>query len=162
MNRRNLTYQLRNKKLELQELVDLAAVRSKSDAPSKSQKSVIQLLSSEAALPEVRLFEDAGWSFVPRQQASDGARVYLKPDGRVALGTNRLTIRVGDGQSEQEAAELLAQNGLVVEERLKFAPNMFVVSVPNERHPLEEATRLLRIGEIQFAEPEFLEALSGR
>jgi hypothetical protein len=157
------TYRTRGKQVHLQELADLAAVRSDQagDRPALAE-AALEGVAPEAALPQVRAFENAGWAFVPRQQAADGAKVYLRPNGRVSLGTNRLTVRVAGKRTVEEAEDLLRRHGFTVLERLKFAPNLFVVAVPAGHDPVEAAERLAASGEVEFAEPELIEAVPGR
>jgi hypothetical protein len=157
------TYRVRGKQVRLRELADLAAVRSeRAGNRAALTGAALQGLAPEEALPQVRAFERAGWAFVPRQQAADGVKVYLEPSGRVALGTNRLTVRVAGKHSDEEVQGLLRRHGLTVLDRLKFAPNLYVVGVPAGDDALAAAERLLASGEVEFAEPEFIESISGR
>jgi hypothetical protein len=157
------TYQVRGKQVRLQELTDLAAVRSeRGTGRVKMATKALDAVAPEVPLPQLRAFEDAGWAFVPRARAAGGAKVYLKSGGRVALGTNRLTVRVAGKRSEEEARELLARHGLTVVERLKFAPNLYVVEVPAGQDALEAAERLTASGDVEFAEPVLIEHLPGR
>jgi hypothetical protein len=157
------TYRVRGKSVHLQELTDLAAVRSERTADRRAlTASALEGIAPDVALPQVRAFEQAGWAFVPRQQAHDGAKVYLRPSGRVALGTNRLTVRVAGNRTDEEAQNVLGRHGVVVVDRLKFAPNLFVVAVPAGHDPVEAAERLVASGEVEFAEPELIEIIPGR
>jgi len=156
------TYRMRGTQVHLQEVVDLAAVRSASTGrPRVLTAAAVGAIAPEAE-SQVRAFESAGWEFVPRHQAADGAKVYLKSGGRVALGTNRLTVRVAGECSDKEAAELLACHGFAVVDRLKFAPNLFVVEVASGRDAIEAAERLAASGEVEFAEPELIEVIPRR
>ncbi len=164
MNTIDRTYRVRGKEVHLQELADLAAVRSERAGGRRAlSAAALAGAAPEAALLPMRAFENAGWAFVPRQQAADGAKVYLKPGGRLALGTNRLTVHVAGKRSDEEARDLLAHHGCTVIDRLKFAPNLFVVTVPAGDDPVEAAERLTALGgEIEFAEPELIEIIPGR
>lgn len=156
------TYQVRGRQVYLRELADLAAVRSAQADSRSSTAGVLESLAPEVDLPQVRAFEDAGWSFVARDKARDGATVYLRPNGRLALGTNRLTVRVTGTHSAEEAEAFLAQEGVQVIDRLKFASNLFVVEVPSGHHPLEAAANLTSSNEVEFAEPELIEIIPHR
>ena len=177
------TYRVRGKQVNLQELADVAAVRPDTarsapaaapagpallsarpepPPPRAARPLAMKGMAPDAALPQVRALEAAGWVFVPRDDAAGGARVYLKPGGRVVLGTDRLSVRVDAGRSEEEARQLLSRHGLSVRERLKLAPNLFVVSVPPGEDPLDVAARLTASGDVVFAEPELIEVLPGR
>jgi Fervidolysin N-terminal prodomain len=153
------TYRVRGNEVKLQELVDLSAVRS-------DERGALPLAPLDSVGPEtarqVHAFQDAGWEFVPREQAAQGAKVYVRPGGGVALGTDRLTVRVASDRSAEEAAGLLDRHGFTVLDRLKFAPNLFVVRVPAGHDAVEAAQRLADSGEVEFAEPELIEYLPGR
>jgi hypothetical protein len=154
------TFRVRGKPVHVQELTDLAAVRA--DAAPRSARSPLAAFAPDAALPQVRELEDAGWRFVPREQAADGARVFLKPGGRVALGTDRLAVRVAEALPPEAARDLLEREGLRVVEHLKFAPNLFVAAVPPGADALEVARRLDALGDVEFAEPQLIESIPGR
>src|SRR5262245_12486044 len=163
MNTVNRTYQVRGKEVRLQELPDLVAVQSK--APKQLQTLAVddlEEIAPQAMLPQVRAFEDAGWEFVSREKSAEGARVYLKQSGRVVLGTDRLTVRINANRNADEAEEFLVRNGFQVVDRLKLAPNLFVVQIPDGDDPIEAAKRLSAAPEVVFAEPELIEAMSGR
>jgi hypothetical protein len=163
MNAIDRTYQVRGKSVRLRELTDLVAVRPQrsTDRP-KLTAAALDAVAPEVPLPQVRAFEEAGWEFVPRERAADGAKVYLKSGGRVALGTNRLHVRVASERSDEEARALLARHGLTVVDRLKFAPNLYVVEVPAGQDALDMAGRLAASNEVEFAEPELIEIVPGR
>lgn len=156
------TYPVRGKQIRLQELADLAAVRSQPGRGNK--RSTVASLDEvpEAVQPSLRAFESAGWEFVPREQAPEGARVYLKSAGRLALSTNRLTVRLSSSLAPEQAREFLSRHGITSVEPLKFAPNLFTVTLPPGEDVLEAAARLTRAEGVEFAEPELLEPLSGR
>lgn len=163
MNSIDRMYSMRGKQVRVRELADLVAVR----AERKGQKPALtgptlESLAPGLDLPQFRALEDAGWVFVQREHVGDGAPVYLRPSGRVALGTDRLTVRVTGSRSPQEAEEWLAEQGLEVLNRLKFASNLFVVRIPPGRDPMSEAERLLASRQVEFAEPEMIESLTGR
>ncbi len=160
MNTIDRTYRSRRKDIHVTELADFAAV------PERRQETRDPVapdgLLSVAPLPSVYAFRDAGWAFVPRAEADHGARVYLQPSGQVVIGTDRLTVRVGGPRTEAEAKAVLEKLGVRVVERLRLAPNLFIVAVPPGGDALEAAARLSDSGEVDFAEPEFIELISTR
>ena len=161
MNTIERSYLVRGKQVKLQEIPDLAAVRSDSQRKVKAVSAKMIEGISEEALPSVRAFESAGWTFVPRGQAENGAKVYLEPSGRVTLGTDRLTVRVANG-CERDAEKSLEKLGVSVVERLKFAPNLFVVEVPAGQDAVQTAERLAANDAVEFAEPVLIENIVGR
>lgn len=164
MNTIDRSYRRRGKQVHLQELTDLVAVRSESTGTSMATPMVAGLaaLIQSANLQQVRAFEDAGWAFVSRQQATNGVKVYLESNGRVALGTNQLTVRIAHKYSEDQAKDLLTRYGFSIVQRLKLASNLFVIAVPADLDVLDAAARLVDSGEVDFAEPDLIEVISAR
>ena len=157
-------YEVRGKQVRLQELPDLIAVRGENTrAASQPTRSQVENLTPPAAMDQVRALESAGWTFLPREEgAGGGAKVFLKSGDRVALGTNRLSVRMSDDLSPPAAEQSLHQMGFQVVDRLKFAPNLFVVAAPESEDLLEAAARLAKQPKVEFAEPELIEVISGR
>jgi hypothetical protein len=157
------SYQVRGKEVRLQELVDLVAVRAQqaSGETNTSERKVDQFAPKEA-LAQVQAFENAGWAFVPRAESLNGAKVFLKSGDRIALGTNRLSVGMAPDLSGPDAEKTLQQLGFQVVDRLKMAPNLFIVTTPDSEDPLEAAARLAAQAKVQFAEPELVEVVSGR
>ena len=159
MNAIDRSYQLRGKQVHLQELTDVTAVHlGQAGSSTAGPSAAMEGLVPELAMPQVRAFEDAGWSFQSGRQPTDGAKVYLKPTGRVVLGTNRLVVRFSNDQGR----ETLARLGLTVIDQPKFASNLFVVTVPHDLDVVEAAERLASSAGVEFAEPDFIEAIPGR
>ena len=161
MNTIDRVYPLRGKEVHLQEVTDFVAVRNEPTVKPLRFRTLESEVVDEA-LPQIRALRNAGWKFVPRQEAAEGAKVYLKSGGRVALGTNRLTVRVAGEHSLDEARELLQRRGLKILNQLKYASNLFSVAVPPGHDVLEESTRLATSGDFEFAEPELIEVVPGR
>lgn len=101
-------------------------------------------------------------SFVPRQQAADGLKVYLKDNGRVALGTNKLTVRMAGQPAEASTLKFFEHHGLRLVEKLKLAPHLYVVETVGGADPLELAQKLESLPEIDSIEPQFIEGLGHR
>jgi subtilisin family serine protease len=129
------------------------------------------------AIPEFAPFRAAGWrlsvadsdfdtreNLLPhdRDVARDRYRVYRTTNGRIMLGTNRLTIKLRDDLSPDDANEWLERQGLVEYDRLSFGTNLVQVAVPAGRHELELARALHGEPAVIYAEPDFVEELSGR
>jgi hypothetical protein len=163
MKIQNRKYQLRGREVQLQELEDLVAIRQDRTTQMHNQLvDSVEEIASDVVLPQVRAFEDAGWTFVPREQSADGARVYLKKTGRVALNTGRLTVRMAPALPADQAENFLSELGYKIVDRLKMAPNLFVVEVPTGHDPIDAADQLAKLNNVVFAEPELIEMLSNR
>lgn len=183
------SFQRRGKQVSLRELTDLSAVRQgsvaalgsvhsftdKSAAMDSSASAVaageaLSSLTREVPAPQVQAFEAAGWTFVPREQAEvlpqdvPKARVFVRPGGRLALGTDTLTIKFQEDLTKEEADRRLASHGCRVLERLSFAPGLFRVQVtePSQVDAIEVANRLAQTEGYEIAEPELIEMMGHR
>jgi hypothetical protein len=154
------TLSIRGKQIHLQELTDVSAVRADAGAtpPSLWSKEV----PLDLVMPSVHAFEEAGWIIVPREEAAHGAKVYLRPNGRLVLGTNRLTVRVAGNRSDEEARNLLTRRDFKIIDKLKFASNLYVVEAPSSHDSVDGAQLLAGSGDVDFAEPEFIEFIGHR
>jgi hypothetical protein len=73
-----------------------------------------------------------------------------------------LTVQVADEQTAEQAQQLLQSHGFQIIDRLKLAPNLFVVKVPAGHDSVDAAQRLAASAEVKFAEPELIEMIPGR
>jgi hypothetical protein len=117
---------------------------------------------------DLRAFEDAGWQFhekpaEPPENAVQ-AKVFIKPRRRLALSTNRLTVKLPDDPSEEQANAVLQPFGCRVEERFTFAPGLFQIILTDQAQgdSVEVANQLTDSGSVEFAEPVLIEAIGGR
>jgi len=156
------TFQRRGKQVQLQEVAGLAAVRKSQAGHRSAQVSkLLEGVSPEAAA-QLQAYQSEGWEFVPEAPPAQGAKVYIKSGGRVALGTNQLTVKVPEKQSPDEVSKLFDRYGLTVVDRLKWGPNMFVVEVQAGHDPVELAAKLTESGDVVFAEPNLIELIGSR
>lgn len=178
----------RGKPVEIKESTDVVAVNV-GPAPGRSRPAATgerprakkasrrpapgALDTMASGLPEedARALERAGWIFVRPEDASGYgqqarvAKVFVTPGGHIALGTDRLTIKLKDAVDPERAREILARYGLRVLQALRFAPGLYQVQVgaPEAgKDTLDVADDLVRAGVAEFAEPEFVEAIGGR
>src|SRR5215207_10088748 len=160
----------RNKQVQLQELTDVVAVREDEAArrthPPSSPPAAIA-----AAVPteQLQAFESAGWVFQERSARElpgdvPQARVFVKSGGRLALGTNRLTVQLPGDPSEEEANAVLQPYGCQVASRLAFGPGLFEVACTDHARgdTVDVANQLADSGLVKFAEPELIEATGPR
>jgi hypothetical protein len=166
----------RNKRVKMRELTDLVALR-KEDAggDARGRSRLPEQLASDVPQAQVRAFEKAGWVFQERGAGAEEAaaadapappqaQVFLKSGGRLALGTNVLTVQLKGKPTEEEANAALAPYGCRVVESLSFAPGLFRVAVEGEAggDALDAAERLSDSGLVEFAEPELIEVTGPR
>ncbi|HEY0463032.1 MAG TPA: S8 family serine peptidase, partial [Polyangiaceae bacterium] len=173
-------YMMRGKKHSVEELVDVVAVkpqtRETDEAALRIHGEVSNKLPGISGDKERQAFLDAGWWFVkPTESArkaalegsgsADGAgiqRVFVQPQGRLLLGSNRLTVRLKKALTETQALAVLAAEQLDIVQRLKFAPNLYEVRVRPGRDFLAASLELAGKADFEYAEPQFIEHIPGR
>jgi len=160
----------RNRAVQLHELTDLVAVRAQAtpDAP-RLESTIPESVARQLSGSQVEAFEQAGWAFQEpssRELPEDAprAKVFVKPDGRLALSTNTLTVQLRDDPSKEEANALLDPYGCRVLEQLTFATGLFRVAVTDQAQgdALDVANQLMDSGLVEFAEPELIEEIGQR
>lgn len=121
-------------------------------------------------------FEQVGWLFVrpsdtiarsiargePVTGAAEVRRDYRSKGGRTLIGTDRMTVRLAPGLDEEAVVRLLIRHELEVVNRLRFAPNLFEVTVPRGVDPLGLSVQLQDNESFVYAEPEFIEHIPPR
>jgi Subtilase family len=184
------TFRLRQKVVTLTILEGVVAIRPSGDLRQQTSRSQIVRRFGEPtkddahggkfglALParNRHFFERAGWVFAQPEaevaraatarssvEGTDAVRpVLMDRVGNLLIATNRATIQLPDDLREGEVNGLLGQDGLRVVRQFSFAPNTFEVRLPAQPLP-ELMHRLQEQGRsYKFAEPAFLEVLTGR
>ncbi|HYN88358.1 MAG TPA: hypothetical protein VER55_07500 [Ardenticatenaceae bacterium] len=154
----------------LTELTDVVALHEKDPVQGPSQKaSVPHVIAARASPADVQAFENAGWVFRERssEELPEGvpqAKVFVKSGGRLALATNRLTVKLRGEPSEDEANAILEPFGCYVAEQFKFAPGAFQVVCRDQARGdvVDVANQLMDSGLVEEASPDLLEAMGGR
>ena len=160
----------RNKQVHLRELTDVVAVREDAGTRSGPSKNTPQeTIHPEVPASQVQAFENDGWVFQQRSarevpQGGPQAKVFVKSGGRLALGTDLLTVQFPEERSEEEANAVLQPYGCRVAQRLTFAPGLFQVTCTDQARGdiVDVANQLADSGLVKFAEPELLEASGPR
>ena len=158
----------RNRRRAVDRLDEVVAVppsapRPTSKAPDDNALAVI----GPAAKSDAEAFREAGWSFVPVQpDAADADRraVYVGESGKLYIDGRRLTVRFAPSMSPQRISKMLGEHGLIVERRLGFAPNSYIVSLAGESGSdiVELANEMSQEPDVDYATPSFLEAIGAR
>ncbi|MBX9949407.1 MAG: hypothetical protein K2Y39_09590 [Candidatus Obscuribacterales bacterium] len=134
---------------------------SQGDYPAK-----LQSILHEAPDGEFAAFLKAGWSFVEESsnRAEAGNSVYRRSDGQIVIAGPTLNVRLAENLSDEECRNFLSELGLSVKRQLKFAPNLFVVVMDEERSEdlVSLCLNLMSKPQVLYAEPSFIENLSGR
>jgi hypothetical protein len=167
---RERSFVQRNKRVQLWELTGVVALREEDDTQrSRRKRQIPKAVATDVPASQWQAFEKAGWVFQERSAGElpagvPQAKVFVKPGGRVVLGTNQLTIQLPDDPSEEQANAMLQPYGCHVVERLKFAPGLFQVAITEQAQgdTLDVANQLVEAGVAKFAEPVLIEAISSR
>ncbi len=156
-----------DKRVDVEELTDLIATKKgrpeEDDQPPLDADSLLPEISDD----QLRAFENAGWKFEKRtdnKPASESeGKVFVKKGGRIAVGTNYLTLQLKDVPKE-EADRTLRPFGLKVVEELRFAPGLVRAAVIDESagDVIDIANKLMESGKVVFAEPELIEITGPR
>ena len=96
------------------------------------------------------------------RRRAGGRQGLSTPEGSHLLGTNRLSVRLRNDLTDEQAREVLGRAELTIATRLKFAPQLYKVVVQPGRDFLEASLDLSAHPDFQFAEPQFIEHIPGR
>lgn len=170
-------YYARGKKVQIEELTDVIAVKPGEEDPSLAeglQQATVFFHSRESAnTEEQQAFQNAGWYFINPNEGSSMSfsrssanvtvgRVFKQANGRMLIGNNLLTVQLKSDLTEQEALALLSENQLEMVNKLGFDTHLYEVKVPAELDFLEVSNKLQERPEFLFAEPQFIEQISSR
>jgi hypothetical protein len=176
------TFHLRGKPIQIKESTDIVAIKPGHGAAEATQRGGKNAagrrarIAFEAMAPgvpqqDVRALENAGWRFVRSEEATQygkgtvAAKVFVKPGGRLALGTDRLTVKLRGADDTKTAQTVLDKYGVRVLNALKFARGLYQVEIDatgTTKDALDVADELMNAGIVEFAEPEFVEVLGPR
>ncbi|CAL9339418.1 S8 family serine peptidase [Streptomyces sp. Tu 3180] len=177
-------YYQRGRLVEAEELDDVIAV--KMGAAPQERVAEVEADLGSSARGEIReagvddettdAFARANWIFVrpnrrtrealttgdgiPRAEAA--GKVIRRPNGRIGIATDALTVRLEPTLSEEEAEHELETAGLTVVNRLGFAKNLYEVRAPAARDALAASVELHDNDRFVFAEPSFIEHVPAR
>lgn len=175
-------YYLRGHLVEAEELDDVVAVK---DSLGRAAAEVESELGSSAR-EQVReagvddetadVFARASWIFVrPNRRTreaftareeipgTEGAgKVIRRPNGRIGIATDALTVQLQPTLSQYEAELELEAAGLTVVNKLRFAENLYEVQAVAWPDALAASVELHGNDRFVFAEPSLIEHVPGR
>ncbi|MFH8369932.1 S8 family serine peptidase [Streptomyces sp. NPDC018031] len=176
-------YYQRGRLVEAEELDDVVAVRLGADDQDRRTTEAERLgTSARRAIREAGVddettdaFARARWVFVtPDRQTREAlatgegisgaeatGKVIRRPNGRIGVATDVLTVQLESALSEEEAERELAAAGLGVVNKLGFADNLYEVRAAAE-DALAASVRLHGNDRFVFAEPSFIEHVPAR
>ncbi|MBL3670944.1 S8 family serine peptidase [Streptomyces sp. M2CJ-2] len=177
-------YYQRGHLVEAEELDDVIAVKMGAAPRDGVAERATDLGSSargeirEAGIDDetTEAFARASWIFVrPNQRtreaftagdeipsAEAAGKVIRRPNGRIGIATDALTVRLEPTLSEDEAERELETAGLTIVNRLGFAKNLYEVRAPASRDALAASVELHGNDRFVFAEPSFIEHVPAR
>ena len=129
---------------------------------------------TEMSSKDRRTFERAGWWFVaPNADVADAvtrregvpnakaaSEVYVTKSGSIMISTNLATVRLSDDMSENQAEQVLQQDGLTIVHKFGFAPNMYEVRIPSGSSLPEAIGKLESSGRYVWVEPTLLQSMA--
>ncbi|MFD7135087.1 S8 family serine peptidase [Streptomyces sp. NPDC059894] len=178
-------YYQRGRLVEAEEIDDVVAVRMGPDTSADSASEMETELGGSAR-GEIReagvddetteAFARASWVFVrPNQRTREAfttggaipgaeatGKVIRRPDGRIGIATDALTVRLDPALSQEEAERELEAAGLAVVDKLGFASNLYEVRAPAAQDALAASVELHGNDRFLFAEPSFIEHVPAR
>ena len=183
-------YFIRDRRIEVEEVDNLAAVRMIRGERGQAQADMSTYGKPAAALADAgpaadsarAAFERAGWAFVTPGEAlrealsgaigaaaADGlehaeevGKVVLRADGAPAVVTDLLNVQIDPQLGEAEAEAILAERGLTIVNRLKFAPNLYETRAGAFEDAIAASVALHDDPRFVFAEPSLIEHIPGR
>jgi thermitase len=177
-------YYQRGQLLEAEEIDGVVAVKVAADAPRGPAGIGAELGTvapdeiREAGVEEEVLdaFARANWVLVrpaphaheafttgePLPGAQATGTVVRRPNGRIGIATDELTVRLDPSLDEEEAERELASAGLTTLHRLAFARNLYQVRAPSGLDSLGASVELHENDRFVFAEPSFVEHVPTR
>ena len=120
-----------------------------------------------------RMFQRAGWRFVapkahvveaatsraPVSTAGIAREIFVTDSGNMLVATNLLTVKLRGEVSEEEARQILEQDGVTVVRRLCFGLTLYEVRVAPGAPIPEVIERLQNTGHYEWVEPNLLQSL---
>lgn len=152
------SYRRRNKLIELEEIPDAVAVRGVASTAKLS------------GLDGQDAFERGGWSFLRKSELATAARpgsavarVFRKRNtGQLVLNLNRATIKFKSGIARDEIERTLTAHGAEDIRPLPIADNLFAFVLSSDRDVFATVTELSELPDVEFAEPDLVEAIGAR
>jgi subtilisin family serine protease len=174
-------YYSRGERKSIEVLDDVVAIKVPPDVQGVAagpRDFGTEVRAADSGIPPETLeaFQNANWLLVepaPDVSRSLDAReapagtedvglVVRRDNGTVGIATQRLNVQVAGNFSEAEAEAIVADAGLQIRGRLRFAPNLFEVDAEPGEDSLAASLRLHDDPRFEFAEPSFTEHIPAR
>ncbi|MFD8798443.1 S8 family serine peptidase [Streptomyces atroolivaceus] len=176
-------YYQRGRLVEAEEIGGVVAVKVESQVPGGAGIGAELGSSATDAMREAGVDEEtsdafarANWLLVrPTPQTREAftageeipgteatGTIVRRPNGRIGIATDALTVRLDPALSEEEAERELETARLTVLNKLGFAKNLYEVRAPAGRDSLMASVELHDNRRFVFAEPSFVEHVPAR
>lgn len=166
-------YYVRSKKVKIEELTDVIAVKPDEENTSLFRKLANTGEESANTGEKQQAFQNAGWYFVnPNEEINrsfnenstnfEVGRVFKQANGQMLIGNNLLTVQLKPDLTEQEVMAVMSKKQLKIINKLGFGKHLYEVKVPEKLDFIEISNELQEQKEFLFAEPQFIEQISSR
>ncbi|GGQ37554.1 hypothetical protein GCM10010233_64510 [Streptomyces pseudogriseolus] len=179
-------YYQRGHLVEAEQLDDIIAVKFSFDFHALGAEAAEVAALGSSAREQVReagvddetsdAFARANWVFVRPNQATREAfstreeipgteatgNVIRRPNGRIGIATDALTVQLRPRFSEEEARRELESVGLTIVNKLRFAENLYEVRTTASHDALAASVDLHNNDHFLFAEPSLIEHIPAR
>jgi hypothetical protein len=178
----NREYFVRGQRKTVEEIDNIRAIKvtpnERGGASTDARTFGTVMSAADIGIPEDtrEAFEKARWLFVrpsretiramdareALQRAEDSGKLVQRPNGRFAILTWRLNVQLDHSIPAEEAEQILAERGLKLLTRLRFAPNLFEVDTLVHADALAASVELNTDSRFTLAEPSFIEHIPVR
>lgn len=181
------TFYRRGKKVVVEQIEDLLAIKMSVDAEGRSRgavdalgapatSSAMRARNVDMSPDEAAAFARANWLFLEADASraqSEGLRsgvdgidtcgkFICSEDGRGAIVTDEVFVKFRKSVSREKVEELLALNNCTLIEELGFSPNAFLVKSLDQQDGIDKANALRELDQVKAAEPSVVEFMPGR
>jgi hypothetical protein len=169
----NREYFVRGERRTVEEIDNIVAVKAPPDGDPRTRMRDLGTVTRDVGMPQDDLaaFERARWVFVeptadtvraleaaePVAETDDAGRLVRRPNGRYGIVTRRLNVQLSENIDADEAERILAERGLELRNRLRFAPNLFEVDTTTHSDALAASVDLAGDDRFTLAEPSLVE-----
>lgn len=175
-------YFVRGERKTVEEIDNVVAVKITADEGDDASAGV-RTFGTEAPVDDTGMtaeeagaFRNARWFFIepspstiraleapgPVTGADATGKLVKRPNGRLGIVTKRLNVQLREDMSEQDVERVLAERGLHLLTRLRFAPNLFEVDTTIHEDALAASVVLSDDPRFTLAEPSLIEHVPPR
>ena len=177
-------YFVRDRRVDVEELDGVVALRTRSDAGVERSAAVAQsgepaeaVIGAVVGAGVLNAFHRAGWMFVVPNEITratidrsevpeyvdDAGTVVVLPGGQsIGIVTKRLNVQLDPDLTEAQADAVLAERNLALVRHLGFARNLYETVATGWKDAIAASVELHHDSRFVFAEPALIEHIAGR